>query len=342
MHTRTQYLGLLLLLGLLAGCTRPGLSSAGRNPVEEATRPWAVTMAPASPLPATPTRGAADSPGELSYDGLDRTYLLHLPPSYDGHTPLPLVLVFHGGLGNAESIAGRIGMEAQADEHGFILVYPNGTGRTERALTWNAGYCCGYAMEHEIDDVGFVRALLDKLQAELAVDPKRVYAAGISNGAMLVYRLAAELPTRFAAVAPVAGAIGGQAQGGPRVLIPEPAYPVSIIAFHGKKDENVPYGGGTGKDALEHRVDMSVAEAIAFWVQADGCDKDPATETMAEGKVVKDSYVNCWSDTNVVLYTIVDGGHEWPGAERKLLERGPVELDATEEMVEFFLRHGKE
>ncbi len=342
MRLRTWSLILLLLLCLLTGCTRPGLSSAGRTPTAMATRPWVVTMAPVSPLPPTPTRGAADSQGEIEHDGLTRTYLLHLPPAYDGHKPLPLVLVFHGGLGNAQALAGHVGMEAQADEHGFILVYPNGAGRTSRALTWNAGYCCGYALEHKIDDVGFVRALLDKLQTELVIDPKRVYAAGISNGAMLVYRLAAELPADFAAVAPIAGTVGGQAEGGPRVLIPEPSYPVSIIAFHGKEDQNVPYAGGMGKDSVERRVDMSVADSIAFWISADGCDNDPTTETLAEGNVIKDTYINCWSGTNVVLFTIVDGGHEWPGAERGLLDRGPVELDATEEMVDFFLSHAKE
>src|SRR4030042_1455717 len=108
---------------------------------------------------------------------------------------MPLVIVLHGGGGTAQSTAGMTGMNVKADSSGVIAVYPNGNGRVsdEKLLTWNAGNCCGYALDNNIDDVGFIRELIDKLEKKLAIDKARIYATGISNGGMMSYRLACEL-----------------------------------------------------------------------------------------------------------------------------------------------------
>jgi len=279
--------------------------------------------------------------GSLVFEGRTRTYVLHLPPSYDGQTPMPLVIFLHGGGGNAQSAARNYELSPKADQEGFIVVYPNGTGiLLDRVLTWNAGHCCGYALQQNVNDVGFIRALIEKLQKELKIDPRRIYATGISNGGMMSYRLGAELSDIIAGIAPVAGSIGGHVTpDSPLVVIPTPSQPVSVIAFHGMLDENVPYNGGHGARASSPRIDLSVAESIAFWVKANGCNPTPTTEISASGNIVKDIYTGCANDTEVVLYTIVNGGHSWPGVPGG--DRPTKEISATDLLWEFFKRHPK-
>src|SRR4051812_5775513 len=137
-----------------------------------------------------------------------RTYEIHLPNGRAPGEPAPLVLVFHGGGANAANAMRMSGMNAKSDAEGFIVAYPNGTGpRRDSFLTWNAWRCCGLALERKVDDVAFVRALVDEVARRYPVDRKRVYATGFSNGGMLTYRLGCELGDVFAAIAPVAGAL---------------------------------------------------------------------------------------------------------------------------------------
>ncbi|MDG6229485.1 MAG: PHB depolymerase family esterase, partial [Candidatus Thermoplasmatota archaeon] len=148
----------------------------------------------------------------IMVDGLERSYSIHIPEGYDGSKPLPLVLVFHGGGGNANNILQTTGFNQKADEEGFLVVYPQGSGRLQNSLlTWNTGFCCGYAVENTIDDVAFIRQLIDHLQRHYPIDTKMIYATGISNGGMMTYLVGAELSDIFAAIAPVAASIGGQA-----------------------------------------------------------------------------------------------------------------------------------
>ena len=164
--------------------------------------------------------------GRLRVDGRERTYLVDLPPRYDGRRALPLVLVFHGGGGNARQVRQQTGMSELARREGFIAVYPNGSGRLDgRILTWNAGTCCGYARQQRIDEVAFVRALLDSLQATLRIDPARVYATGMSNGGMMAHLVGCSLGGRIAAIGVVAG----------ELTVPEcrPPRPVAVVLIHG-------------------------------------------------------------------------------------------------------------
>jgi polyhydroxybutyrate depolymerase len=274
--------------------------------------------------------------GVLVAGGRERTYRLHLPPAYDGQRSLPLVLVLHGGGGTAQGVADISGFSAKADKEGFIVVYPNGTGRhPDRLFTWNAANCCGYAHEHNVDDVGFIRALLDKLEAELSIDPKRVFVTGISNGGMMAYRLACELSDRIAAIAPVAGSLNGTACA--------PAGPVSVIIFHGTADKNVLYGGGVPKKGVDRRlrVDKPVSYAVSFWVNHDGCASVPRREE--QGRVVRESYEGGRDGTSVVLYTIRDEGHTWPGGKAWAFwaDRPTHEISATDAMWDFFMKHPK-
>jgi polyhydroxybutyrate depolymerase len=161
----------------------------------------------------TPSAPANLSSGEitrkLTHDGLERSYILYVPPSIDWSQPIPLVFVFHGGTGNAESAIRMSGFNEVADQNGFLVAYPNGTGRLsdEKLLTWNGGDCCGYAQQKNVDDVGFTRAIVTDLQSLANIDTKRIYASGMSNGGILSQRLACEAADIFAAVAPVAGTL---------------------------------------------------------------------------------------------------------------------------------------
>jgi polyhydroxybutyrate depolymerase len=280
-------------------------------------------------------------PLTLNHDGRERTYLLYVPPQYDGTKALPLVFFFHGGVGTAKHAAETYGWNELADKEGFLVAYPNGTGSFQ---TWNAIHGCGAAFRGKIDDVGFVRALVGELNGKLNVDPKRIFATGMSNGAMLTYRLAAEMSDVFAAVAPVAGSIGGKENSGAgEKRIPRPANPVPIVIFHGKADHNVTYAGGQSHGVERNRIDLSVADAVAFWVKANGCAANTVSTKMAGGDVIHDAYASA-NGADVELYTIVSGGHAWPGAKRSFLKgaAGPSRsISATDIAWEFFKAHPK-
>jgi polyhydroxybutyrate depolymerase len=272
----------------------------------------------------------------LSFDGRQRTYVLHIPASYRSGARIPLVIVFHGGGGNAENVAKMSGMKRKADEAGFLVVFPNGTGRfKKRLLTWNSGNCCGYALDNNVDDVGFVRAMIGAISTEYSVDSTRVFAAGISNGGMMCYRLACELSDKIAAIAPVAGALNYEPC--------TPKAPVSVVIFHGTSDEHVPFEGGKGAKNVDahQRVDKSVAFAAAFWSHQDGCSVVPKTKQ--RGDVKEESYSGGRNGSEVVVYTIARGTHSWPGGKKGwILGDSPSNaISATDVMWDFFVNHPK-
>lgn len=288
---------------------------------------------------AAPAFKAGSQTVSLKQDGRERNFLLHVPPQYDGAKALPLVMFFHGGMGTAKHAEEHYGWSEKADKEGFFVVYGNGTGTFP---TWNAMHGCGSAFRNNVDDIGYVKAVLKELNARLKIDAKRVYATGMSNGAMLTHRLAAEMADVFAAAAPVAGTIGGRENAGsPGKRIPRPANPVAMIIFHGKADQNVRYEGGQTKAGVEKgRIDLSVADSVGFWVKANNCDAMPKKE---ENKnVAKESYASP-SGADVALYSILDGGHAWPGGKRMIRRviDEPQSVSATDLAWEFFASHPK-
>jgi polyhydroxybutyrate depolymerase len=290
-------------------------------------------------LLAMRSQGDELKPGDhvlsLKVGGSERTYLLHLPPIYEGKHSLPLVIVLHGGGGNAPGAVRMTGFSEKADKEGFVVVYPNGSGRLKnRLLTWNSGNCCGYALDKNVDDVGFIGALIDELVKTRAIDSKRVYVTGMSNGGMMTYRLACELSDKIAAAAPVAGALNLENC--------QPTHPVSMVIFHGTADEHVLYDGGEPlqKADTHRRVDKSVSYAVAFWVKHNGCSETPQREE--KGAIRTEIYRGGKEGTEVALYAVKGGGHAWPGGESYLLGAEPTrEISATDLMWEFFVRHPK-
>jgi polyhydroxybutyrate depolymerase len=275
---------------------------------------------------------------ELEHHGRRRTALVHVPPAALGPARLPLVLAMHGGGTNARTMADFCGLSEKADAADFFVVYPNGTGRLDELYTWNAGNCCGYALRYGVDDVAFIDRLLDRLDNELPIDRRRVFATGMSNGAMLAYRLADELSERIAAIAAVAGPMGSTQC--------HPSRPVSVLHFHGTADEFAPYPGGKGLKSLSKAVFYSVEHSVAAWVAANGCPSEPIVDTLTTASdsampVTRRIYGPGRDDSEVVLVTIEGGGHTWPGRVSTFKFLGPTTLDisANDLMWEFFQRH---
>lgn len=264
-----------------------------------------------------------DRSGSIAVGGRTREYIVHLPHGNDAKTPLALVFVLHGGMQSPESAERMSGMSAKADREHFIAVYPRGTGMLP---TWNSGNCCGAAFRDKVDDVGFLRALIGKLEHDYSVDPKRIFATGISNGGMMSYRLACELSDQIAAIAPVEGA---------QNLECRPSTPVSLLVFHGTADRLVAFDGGETKYQIgPKRTDSSVASAVAFWVKQDGCSPDPAQSKVAEVRV--ETYSGCQDGTGVTLYAIDGGRHMWPGH-----PLSGNHVQATNILWDFFSKHPK-
>ena len=274
----------------------------------------------------------------FNHNGNKRLYQIYIPSTYDGSEKMPLVLAFHGGGGNSDNMKDKTGFNEIAEREEFIVVYPDGSGKLrDRLLSWNAGYCCGYALENNVDDVDFIRSLITELQNKYSIDQSMIFATGHSNGAMMSYRLGSELSDIIAGIAPVAGSIGGRAtEDSEEWIIPDPEKPVSVLAIHGLLDENVPYDGGTGENTRNTRVDKSVSESIHFWVEHNNCDTEPISNT--QGNITIDIYSNGNKGTEVVLITILNGGHYWPGTEQDPYQ----DIIAAEEIWDFFKDHPKQ
>jgi polyhydroxybutyrate depolymerase len=258
----------------------------------------------------------------LTVGGERRTVHVHLPGGYDPTRPTPVILNFHGLTSNADQQKLLSGMIRKADSANFIAVHPEGTGV---AQSWNAGVCCGEAARTAVDDIGFVRQMLDELERQLCVDPRRVFATGMSNGGFLSHRIACELSMRVAAIAPVAGVLG--------VPTCSPARPVSVFQFHGTLDTLVPYNGNPATGFV------SVAQSMSGWAGRNGCSLTPR-ETLKKGEVTCVTYEACRAGSEVNLCTVTGGGHTWPGGlPVPALGLTTMAIDATDLMWEFFQKH---
>ncbi|MDC0717573.1 alpha/beta hydrolase family esterase [Nannocystis bainbridge] len=257
--------------------------------------------------------GPGDHTLMLDHDGAARTALVHIPPGYDQLAPVPVVLNFHGFTQDSDGQLALSAMNPVADAHDFVVVYPQGLD-----YSWNAGECCGLSVVNEVDDIGFVRALVARLQDELCVDPRRVYATGMSNGGYLSHRLACEATDLIAAIAPVSATI---------VIDPcEPARPIPVMMFNGTTDILVPYGGG---------LYQSAPQSFADWAGHNHCNGAPAVTQQAGGATCE-AYDDCDDDVTVTLCTLEGMGHCWPGNPECPFGTPSVDLDASALIWEFF------
>lgn len=273
-----------------------------------------------------------------------------VPPSYKRGKAAPVVLVFHGGGGNAADMRWRTGMNVVSDREGFIAVYAAGSSskQSDRMLYWNSGPKAKDPAQHAIDDVRYVQSLLDDLARYFTVDPKRVFATGFSNGAQMCFMLECKLPGRIAAIAPVAG------QRSLGEFCTAPRGPVNIICFHGKLDPYAPYGGGKiSGSVFKPHATPPVPGAIRKWAAHNGCPDEPRGERWV-GKAHRVAYGPGRQGSEVILWTLENAGHTWPGDKVPTLEAtgklgelnvarpvGPVNTDikASELIWSFFEAH---
>ncbi|QDP19326.1 extracellular catalytic domain type 1 short-chain-length polyhydroxyalkanoate depolymerase [Sphingomonas xanthus] len=310
-------IGTLILATIGAGVAAP--APAQRGPVERLAGPAVAPI---------------NAPGTYRFDfqhgGLTRRYMIHVPPGLPRGKAVPVLLALHGGGGNMEFQAKNYGLTQMADKTGFIVVFPNGHSRFRNGMlaTWNAGACCGRAAEHKVDDVGFLTEVIDRVRRQLPVDRRRIYATGMSNGALMSYRLACERADLIRAIAPVAGT--------DNTLACNPSRPVPVIHFHARDDSHVPYGGGVGPDSLVKANFASVPATIAKWVRFNRAAPRPRTVLQVEGARC-DLHGAGLGGAPVQLCLTDGGGHSWPGADPRGIRKQPSRaISANEQMWRFF------
>ncbi len=298
---------------------------------------WAFTLALTSGC--APARSAAPKPPgryveHVQSGGTDRTYILHVPPGYDGTKPIPVVVVLHGWTASARLAEVYTRMAEEGDAKGFASVFPDGAGK-QGGQGWNAGFINLSGMP-QLDDVAFVSIVLDQMERELSVDRSREYVCGHSNGAFMANLIGSRLSNRLAAIGSVAGSIG--TAGGQ--TIPDPIGPVSVILIHGKEDSMVAYGPES------HALFRGVgAQASAkWWAEKDGCSLVPQETSAGNGNVVTDLFKGGRSGTEVELVTINNGSHSWPGGYFYDLNHRPAiesttGVNAADQIWSFFETH---
>lgn len=263
----------------------------------------------------------------IPFDGYQRTFLVHAPPTYNGVDALPLIIAMHGGFGSAANLQNQSLLSEKSDTENFIVVYPEGVQSILNIRTWNAGACCGFASNSNVDDVGFISALIDTLLLDFAIDESRIYATGMSNGGFMAHRLACELSHRIAAIAPVACSMALESC--------DPERPVPIIQFHSYQDLNIPYLGGEGDGPSVH-YNPPQDSVMNVWAEKDEC--------VVLNEVVEDNdqyTFTRWSDCECLAeihhYISTDGGHSWPGGTATFLG-DPVSdfINANDLMWDFF------
>ena len=275
----------------------------------------------------------------ITSGGLDRSYILHLPKGYDARKTYPVLMGFHGGFGSAQQFEASTGLDTQADMHNFIVIYGQGTswGRIG-APVWNAGGCCGQAVNSQknVDDVNYVRQILKDVDDHYWIDTRRVYATGMSNGAMLAHRLACEASDRIHGIAAVSGTI--------QITNCSPAQRMPILMMQGTNDPRVLYDGGTSSGPIQI-TSQPVLQIYREWAARNGCAvATPAVTTRvasasSDGKSVDQiQYPGC--PTPTTLYRVNGGVHEWPGGNptNNTLEQKtpPQAINASHTIVTFF------
>jgi polyhydroxybutyrate depolymerase len=239
----------------------------------------------------------------LQHGGQERSYVVYA--SKNTKQPRAMMLVLHGGLGNAEETANTTLMHEVAAKHNFIVVYPNGIGGKLKLMknrrTWNAGACCGPAVKNNVNDVDFLGKVIDQVASTYNGNRKQVYVTGMSNGAMMAYRMACEAPEKIAAIIPVSGTLAMDSCKG--------ANSVALLHIHGSEDSNVPLQGGKGKTSIAGVKHNSVLKTIDTLVQQRQCSVPQQTR---EGSSVIKSY-DCKNGADLVFRLVEGGEHVWPG-----------------------------
>lgn len=285
---------------------------------------------------ALPLHASAQQ-ARMQVNGATRTYAVHVPPGPAPAGGFPLVLAFHGGGMQGEQMRKLTHFDAVADQRGFVVAYPDGIDKH-----WNDGRS---TIKNPQDDIGFVSAMIAQLAQNHAIDRKRVYATGLSNGALFAERLGCDLARDIAAIAPVAGTMPADIAASCK-----PGAPVAVLQIGGTRDPIMPYGGGAVADfggRGEGGMVLPLEQTSAFWARANGCGSAGAPEPVTvvapadPTRVMRKRYAQCPASGPVVQLSIVGGGHTWPGgaqyARALVVGLASRQIDASESIADFFL-----
>ncbi len=295
----------------------------------------ALAQAPPS-MPPSGLPEAGDYLQEIEVGGVHRQYWVHLPPDFDFDSSRPLLVVVHGASNQGSEAVRQSGFNDLADREDLIVAYPEGLRLGGKLQSWNAGFCCGKAVEQKVDDVAFLDAVLREASGRLQVDRAKVFMIGESNGGMLTYRYAAEHTSVLAGIGVVNGTLGGRMKKQEEEWrIPQPKAPLPVVAIHGRKDKRVAYRGGKSRGGISV---VSAQDSALFWVGNNLCAKRPKRQTLWGGKVELQTWLGCTLRSEVLLYTLDGWGHSWPGAQGGRALRNPKgeAFDAAEMMWKFF------
>jgi polyhydroxybutyrate depolymerase len=259
---------LLLVIGLLTSASQPALGAA-----------------------CTTTLKPGDSTVNLTFGGQSRSFLLHVPSSFTGKVPVPLVIDLHGFTSSDSQQKSLSGILQESDKIGFIAAWPQGLN-----ASWNAYGCCGQSLQNKVDDVGFIRAVVANIKASAPIDNARVYVTGLSNGGSLSHRLACEANDVFAAAGPVSFPLN-------RTACPsgDPARPIAVYEFRGKNDTTVPFNGGGFTNF------QSAAASFSAWQKINACTVAPSVQTFSNGDTCSTA-VGCAAGVQVGLCAL-SGSH---------------------------------
>tara|TARA_B100001250_G_scaffold330853_1_gene295817 strand:+ start:1497 stop:2522 length:1026 start_codon:yes stop_codon:yes gene_type:complete len=263
----------------------------------------------------------------MLHNGLERSYILYVPESYSENNPTPLVLNLHGYSSNAGQQMIYSDFYTIAETEGFILIHPEGTVDIFDFQFWNSGDLA------EIDDVGFLSALIDTIVSEYTINTDRVYSMGMSNGGFMSYRIACELSDKIAAIASVTGSMSTN-----QISSCNPSNPVPVMQVHGTSDPTVLYNGSVGIEPID--------DVVSFWVNLNNCNTQPIFNYIADLNLIDlctaEHYIyeEGDNDTSVELYKVINGGHTWPGAAIPLVGNNTnQDFSASEKIWEFFNKY---
>lgn len=327
----------------LIGCS----STRSRDASELGQSVTSTPKGSASPLVATSVSASVDKGSLLSStvgqhtasieaDGVTRWFIYYVPSSYNSNSAVALVFAFHGGNGSMQNmLENRADLLALADRDGFIAVFPNGQNDTNNrgSSLWNAVWCCGYAHQANKSDVEFVQRMVQAIRGVFNVDPKRIHAIGFSNGGMLTYRLAAEIPDTLASVAVLGAAAGGKDTRTGLMTQTVPTKPVPLLIVHGAADRTAPIEGGESQQ-FEGLFYMSQVDSLAIYTSSYHCGPSPNSSVLQgrKGRVFINRYTGCDVDLTTMLMENV--AHGWP-------DTAFAGIDGTLQVWEFLKSHPK-
>lgn len=319
---------------LLATAGAAAVERSAADPGARRARLAERLQSPQAAAQNRPIAGPGDYRYALRHGGRERFYLVHVPRSYRADRAMPVVLALHGGGGSASYQArdATYGLISKSEEAGFVAVFPNGASplRSGALATWNAGGCCGRARDTDVDDVGFLREVVADVKRRLAVDAARVYAIGMSNGGMMAYRLACEIPGTIRGIMAVAGTDATR-QCTPRV-------PVPVLHIHALDDDHVPYHGGRGAAARDSSKEfdyVSVPATVGKWVALNHASPQARRVLDVPGAAC-DLHAAMRGGAPVMLCVTQAGGHSWPGGAAVRGKNPSQAINANDMMWRFF------